>query len=107
VRAPRGGPGKRTLGIRRGRRENEGDTEGRGALGPALGRERRGVERALLPRCPVVLTERLWRAGPPLFAGLSQAAALISLVREKGCVSEKLNFQTPGGLFFEGLLLIP
>ena len=65
------------------------------------------MERALLPRCPVVLTERLWRAGPPLFAGLSQAAALISLVREKGYVSEKLNFQTPGGLFFEGLLLIP
>lgn len=36
----------------------------------------------------------------------SQAAALISLVREKGCVSEKLNFQTPGGFFLEGLLLI-
>lgn len=44
VRAPRGGRGKRELGVRRGRRENEGHTEGRRSLGPGLGRERRGVE---------------------------------------------------------------
>lgn len=60
-----GWSGKRALGIWRGRWENEGDTRGRRALGPALGREKNWVEGESSFLCSLeALVELLQGVGP-------------------------------------------
>lgn len=60
-----GWAGKRALALWRGRWENEGDTRGRRALGPALGREQNRVEGGRSFLCSLeALVELQQGAGP-------------------------------------------